>query len=134
MRLRISCSPLEPLVVLVLLSASFGWAGLYAQSIRIALVDGRTGRPMANSFVNTWVGTERKDAMSIPTDQDGVAGLFLTDKDSEVNTRSGDRGIAHPVVKYADTSRVVAGYVVCQPHAPDHSWLATMEFSTKQIV
>src|SRR6266571_8635893 len=133
MRLRTPCWSLEPLVVLfIFLSA--GWTGLYAQSIRIALVDGRTGRPMANSFVNTWVGTERKDAMSIPTDQDGVAGLFLTDKDSEVNTRSGDRGVVHPVVKYADTIRIVAGYVVCQPHAPDYSWLATMEFSTKQIV
>jgi hypothetical protein len=89
--------------------------------------------------VNAWVGTGRKEAMAIPTDENGVAWLYLTDKDAEVNTQSkpkscGDFGVVHPVVKYADTIRVVAGYAVCQPHAPDYSWLATMEFSMKQIV
>lgn len=77
--------------------------------------------------------------MAIPTDEDGIAWLYLTDKDSEVNAQNqpkscGDFGVAHPVVKYADTIRIVAGYAVCQPHTPGYSWLATMEFSTKQIV
>lgn len=43
-------------------------------------------------------------------------------------------GVIHPVVKNSDTLRIVAGYVVCQPHAADYSWLATMEFSTKKII
>jgi hypothetical protein len=77
--------------------------------------------------------------MAIPTDKDGVAQLYLTDKDADVSTQSqpnscGSFGVVHPVVKYADTIRIVAGYVVCQPHAPNSSWLATMEFSTRQVV
>jgi hypothetical protein len=112
---------------------------LSSQTIKIKLVDGRSGRPLANTCVNAGVGTEGKEAMAIPTDEQGVARLYLTDKDAEVNTQSrtkscGDFGVVHPVVKYADAIRIVTGYVVCQPHAPDYSWLATMEFSTKQIV
>jgi len=112
---------------------------LGAQAIKIKLVNGKSGLPIANTCVNMWVGTERKDAMAIPTDKDGIAWLYLTDKNAEVNTQNqpktcGNLGVVHPVVKYADTVRVVTGYVVCQPHAPNYSWLATMEFSTKQIV
>jgi hypothetical protein len=77
--------------------------------------------------------------MLIPTDEDGVAWLALTDKDAEVNTQNqpkscGGFGVPHPVVKYANTIRIVAGYVVCEPHAPGYSWLAMMEFSARQIV
>jgi hypothetical protein len=111
---------------------------LNAQVIKIKLVNGKNGRPIANSFVNTWVGTQRKEAMAIPTDKNGIARLYLTNKDAEVNAQNPpnahDFGIVHPVVKYADTIRVVAGNVVCVPHAPDYSWLLTMDFSTKQIV
>ena len=123
--------------------ASFVFASsgtvLRAQTIKIKLVNGKSGQPLADTFVNTWVGTERKEAMAIPTDKDGAAWLCLTDKDAGANAQNhpnscGDFGVTHPVVKYADTIRVVAGYVLCQPHAPDYSWLATMEFATKQIV
>jgi len=69
-----------------------------AQSDRIKLMNGRNGRPMANTCVNAWVGTERKDAMAILTDKDGVARLYLVDKDGEINTQSqwkdcGDFGV-----------------------------------------
>ena len=112
---------------------------LRAQTIKIKLVNAKSGQPIANTCVNTWVGTERIEAMAIPTDNDGFAWLYLTDKETEVNTQNhpkscGDFGVAHPVVKYADTIRIVAGYVVCQPRAPDYSWLAMMEFPTRQII
>jgi hypothetical protein len=112
---------------------------LRAQTIKIKLVNGKNGQSMANTFVNVWVGSERKDAMAIPTDKDGVARLYLTDKDGEVKTQSppkssGEFAEVHPVVKYAENIRVVAGYVICQPNTPNYSWLATLEFSTKQIV
>jgi len=74
---------------------------------------------MANTFVNAWVGSEQKNATPISTDKDGVALLSLADKVAEGNhqTQPKDhddlRGLAIPVMKYADTIRIVAGYVVC---------------------
>jgi hypothetical protein len=43
---------------------------LVAQTLEIKLVDGRNGHPMvgASSYVNVWVGTERKAAIVVPTD------------------------------------------------------------------
>jgi hypothetical protein len=63
-------------------------SGGNAQSVRIKLMNGKDGRPMANTCVNVWVGTERKQAMALPTEKEGVARLRLTDKDAEINTQS----------------------------------------------
>jgi hypothetical protein len=48
---------------------------LSAQTLEITLVDGRNGRPMvgSSSYVNVWVGRERKEAIAILTDGKGVA-------------------------------------------------------------
>jgi hypothetical protein len=102
---------------------------LYAQTIEIKLVNGRNGRPLPRTCVNVWVGSERKDAMGIPTDENGVAKLRLTDKDSEVDVRRdwkvcGNFGVIDPVVKYNDSIRINVSYVLCQPHTPDYSWLS----------
>jgi len=109
-----------------------------AQSIRIKLVNGRNGRPMANSCVNTWVGTERKTAMAVPTDKDGVARLYLTDKDAEINTQSqwkncGDLGVLNPIVRYSDTIGINASYVLCERKS-DYSWLLIQRFPTAKVL
>lgn len=94
---------------------------------------------MAHKCVNVWVGKGQKTAMAIPTNGEGVARLRLTDKDAEINAQRrwkacGYFGVADPVVKYADTIRVNAGYVPCLPHVPDYSWLAHTTFSTKKVL
>jgi hypothetical protein len=129
------------IIALVLVLLAFGSSGavLCAQTVEIELVNGRSGRPVPDKCVNVWVGKERKAAMAIPTDKDGVASLRLTDKDSEINTRRpwkgcGDFGVINPVVKYDDSLRINAGYVLCQLRKPDYSWLATRDFSAKQVV
>ncbi|MGA7219445.1 MAG: hypothetical protein WBX38_14075 [Candidatus Sulfotelmatobacter sp.] len=127
------------IVLFVFLALTVPWKNLSAQVVKIRLVNGKSGRPIASTCVNTWVGTERKDAITIPTDNEGVAKLYLTDRDAQVNIQSqprncGNFGVSDPVVKYADTIRIVAGYVVCQSHAPDYSWLSTMEFSMRKIL
>ena len=67
--------------IVLLLAAS---SGTVAQTIEIKLVNGRDGRPMANKCVN--VGTGHLDHMlAIPTGNDGVARLRLTNDDSEIN-------------------------------------------------
>ena len=113
---------------------------LSAQTIEIKLVDGRNGTPMvgASSYVNVWVGTERKEAIAIPTDEKGAARLQLTLHPSEVNIPSSnnDRSfvINHPVVKYDEFFRVNAPYVWCEPGAAGYSWLALKNFTTKEVL
>jgi hypothetical protein len=126
------------LVFLVLSSPS---TLLYAQTVDIKLVDGRNGRPMTASCVNVGVGAgnEGKRTIAIPTDKDGIARLRLTDNDGEmdIHNRSKDCGlfgVINPVVKYDDFLAINVGYVLCQPRAPDYSWLAIREVSTKQLM
>lgn len=122
----------------VLLAFGSCWAVLCGQTVEIKLMNGKTGRPVARTCVNVWVGSERKAALSIPTDEDGVARLRLTDKDDDVNVQHrwrgcGDFGTIDPVVRYGDSLRINAGYVLCQSPAPDHSWLATMDLSMREV-
>lgn len=112
---------------------------LGAQSIRIKLVNGKNGVPMAGACVNVWVGNKRKDAMAIPTDKIGIAKLRLTNNRGELNAQNqwkgcGLLGVVNPVVRYGNSIRVNTGYVVCLPRKPHYSWLATMTFSTKKIL
>lgn len=112
---------------------------LSAQTLEIKLINGRNGHPVANACVNVWVGNERKSPFSIPTDSNGITRLRLTENDSEVNTdhrwaKCGDFGVISPVVKYKDFVEVNVGYVVCEPHGTDFSWLEAKRFPTKQFV
>jgi hypothetical protein len=116
-------------------------APLSAQKLEITLVDGRNGRPMvgASSYVNVWVGTERKEAIAIPTDRNGVARLQLTLNTGEINipNSSEDRGsivVDHPVVNYNESLRINAPYVLCGSGGSNRSWLRSENFSTKEIL
>lgn len=89
--------------------------------------------------MNVWVGSERKDAMALPINEDGVASLTLTENDAQVATQHvwkgcGLFGVINPVVKFSDEIKINTSYVSCQPHSPDFSWLAVKSFSTKEIL
>ena len=91
------------------------------------------------SQVNVWVGTERKEAIAIPTDGNGVASLQLTLNPAEINipNPSNDRGsvvVANPVVKYNESFRINVPYVLCQPHVGDYSWLMIMDLTTSRVL
>ena len=111
-----------------------------AQTLEIVLVDGRNGRPIvgASSYVNAWVGTERKEAIAIPTDGKGVARLQLTLNPGEVNIpnskNSGSIVVEHPIVKYDESLRINVPYVLCRSDGSNYSWLRSEEFSTKDIL
>ncbi len=113
---------------------------LSAQTIEIKLVDGRNGRPMVgtSSYVNVWVGEERKEAIAIPTDEKGVARLQLTLNPSEVNIpnskNNGSIVVDHPVVKYNESFRINAPYVLCGSGARNYSWLQLKNLSTKEVL
>jgi hypothetical protein len=123
----------------VLLAFGSCRTALRGQTVEIKLVNGKTGRPIPGACVNVWVGNERKAALAVPTDEDGVAQLRLTDKDGEVDIQNrwrgcGDFGTIDPVVKYHDSLRINAGYVLCQSPAPGYSWLATMDLSMREVL
>jgi hypothetical protein len=135
----IQLSPRSAVQLVVLLVLASSSTVLCAQTIKIKLVNGKTGRAIANTCVNTWVDTQRKEAMAIPTDKDGVASLHLTDKDSEINTQDqwracGAFGVVNPVIKYVSSIQINAGYVLCQVRQPDHTWLAIQRFSTEEVL
>ncbi len=116
-------------------------ASLSAQTLEITLADGRNGRPMvgASSYVNVWVGTDRKEAIAIPTDGNGVARLQLTLNTGEINisNSSKDRGsivVDHPVVDYNESLRINTPYVLCGSGGSNYSWLRSETFSTKEIL
>lgn len=125
----------SPLLFLILPGMS-----LLAQTIEIKLVDGRNGRPMvgASSYVNVWVGGERKAAIAIPADENGVARLQLTLNPSEVNIENsknnGSIVAGHPVVKYDEALRINAPYVLCGQEGAGYSWLRSENFSTREIL
>jgi hypothetical protein len=125
--------------VLVLFVLAASATLLHGQALTIKILNGRSGHSMASGHVNVWVGNQRKEAMAIPTDKNGIARLRLTDHDSEVNISNrckncGTFGVVNPVVKYDDSLRINAGYVLYQPQTPDYSWLDIREISTKQLM
>jgi hypothetical protein len=114
---------------------------LSAQELEIRLVDGRNGRPMVGvaSHVNVWVGKERKEAIVIPTDGNGVAGLQLTLDPGKVNipnpsNDSGSTVVADPVVEYKESFRINVPYALCGPGGSNYSWLMLQNFSTKRVL
>ena len=126
-------------VLLVFSLVSASGTLLYAQTIGIKIVNGRNGSPLSGKCVNVWVGHERKEALAIPTDSNGVATLRLTHKDSEVDVHNqwkacGYFGVKDPVVKYSDSLEINVGYVRCQTQTADYSWLSQTEFSMEQVI
>jgi hypothetical protein len=126
-------------LLFIVLSAGLWCTTVCAQTLRIKLVNGRDGHPIADSCVNVWVGDRRKQAMAIPTDKDGIARLRLTENDGEIDVDNrwkacGDFGVIRPVVKYDDSFQVNVGYVLCQPHSPNNSWLSSQPFSTQLVL
>lgn len=132
------------LQVLVLLTLCRLGTILHAQTLEIKLVNGRNGHPIGSTCLYVWVG-DRSNPNAGPlldteTDKDGFAVLTLADghageiKNPTQQLVCGLPGVVKPTVKYGDTIRVRAGYVLCQPHAPDYSWLAATDFSTKEVL
>lgn len=78
----------------------------HAQEIRVRLLDGKSGKPMAHSCINVWIGDKRA-TLSIPTDESGIARVHLTNDASEVKRSNyvescGMFGVSDPTVMYAN--------------------------------
>lgn len=128
------------LKLFVLLFLALPGVSLFAQTLEIKLVDGRNGRPIvsASSYVNVWVGTQRKEAIAIPVDGKGVARIQLTLNPGEVNIpnskNSGSIVLEHPIVMYDDSFQINAPYALCASGGSNYSWLRLAKFSTKEVL
>jgi|HubBroStandDraft_5_1064220.scaffolds.fasta_scaffold809871_1 hypothetical protein len=71
-------------------------------------------------------------------DGKGVARLQLTLDPGEVNVpnskNSGSIVVEHPIVKYDESLRINAPYVLCGSDGSNYSWLRSEEFSAKEIL
>lgn len=127
-------------IFLLLLNAAVLGISAQAQTIRIKLVNGRNGHPVAHACVNVGVDhLEEKHMLAIPTNEDGVAEFRFTDTDAELNTknpwqRCGDFGVIRPVLKYSERIGINSGYVLCGSRTSDYSWLAVTTFSTPEVL
>jgi hypothetical protein len=96
-------------------------AALSAQTIRIRLVNGRNGKPMAGAHINLFL-KGRKLALVVPKGKDGVAPLVFTDEESKVNVppveNYGSSVVTNPVVKYDDHLWINIRYCVMQGRRP----------------
>lgn len=129
--------------LLLFLSMCLSGTAFHAQTVEIKLVNGRDGRPVASKCIYVWVG-DRSNRSSGPllqtqTDKDGVAPLRLTQEGSQMSDQTqhlacGLSGVINPLVKYGDTISIRAGYVLCQTRTPTYSWLAMVDFSTKEVL
>jgi len=125
------------LVVLVLMQIS----PAYAQTIKVKVLNGSNGHPIANKCMYVWVGN-KNDAMSGPllqtqTDSDGVIKLQLTQEqgitNSDTQLACGLTGTVAPSMRLGDTISVRTGYALCQTGIRD-SWLARSNFSTEEVL
>jgi len=124
-------------IFVIVLSGTFCMR-LHAQTVRVKLVNGKNGRPMAHKCMGIAISTFGR-TMGVRTDNNGVAWLRLTNSDTEVNTQTRWNGcddwpVVNPVVKYSDSIGVNAGYVLCQAHGANYSWLTVMTFSTQKVL
>ncbi|PYV31779.1 MAG: hypothetical protein DMG22_15605 [Acidobacteria bacterium] len=121
----------------LILASPFGTA-LHAQDIRIKVLDGRNGRLVTNECVYVYVG-KNVDPLEIPTNNDGMALLHLTNRDSATSIQHGDgpacrAGVVDPIVKYADTVGITSGsgrYMLCQRHQPGR---LDLRFSVEKVL
>jgi hypothetical protein len=115
-------------LLLLAVVAAVGATG-NAQTLRVRLLDGRSGIPIAKGYVNVWVGDHRKAAVPIPGDQNGVARLSLTNDAEQVDIRGGPSDL--PSFPYASEIRIQVGLVLCQAAQKKFSWLQITPYSTE---
>jgi|SRR5690348_922642 len=113
----------------------------YAQTIKIIVLNGSNGHPIANKCMYVWVGN-KNDPMSGPllqtqTDSNGVIVLHLSQEQDITNRDTqlacGLTGAVGPSMRFGDTISVRTGYALCQKGIRD-SWLARSNFSTEEVL
>ena len=122
------CSMRRSWPVLLAVVAAVGSTG-YAQTLSVRMLDGRSGKPIAEGSVNVWVGDHRKAAVPLLGDRDGKTELSLTNDAGQVKTDGGPSD--RPTFLYAPEVRIQVGFVLCQAVRKKFSWLQITRYSTE---
>ncbi len=101
------------------------------QTLRIKVVNGKSGTTIGNTYVNAWVGNRRKNAVPVPIDGSGNGSLFLTNLEEDVRVQAGS---VHPTFLFAPQIRLQVGFVLCQTAQQKYSWLQITPYSTDEWV
>lgn len=113
----------------------------YAQNIKVTVLNGSNGHPIADKCMYVWVGN-KNDPMSGPllqtqTGSNGVINLHLTKEqditNSDTQLACGSTGTVGPSMRLGDTISIRTGYALCQTGIRD-SWLARSNFSTEEVL
>lgn len=116
---------------------------LCAQTIQIKLVDGKTGRAVADTCVGAMMAKDYRKQVFIPMDKNGIASLRLTQNDNEVDIAfdtklgCGGDGAINPVFKYADSLTVdtYGDHPSCAfPESMPNARYKGTEFATKEVL
>lgn len=139
--LRLAAKGLLALLIFASCATALG-----AQTIQFKVVNGKTGRPVANvcvSAVDVWWKNIREPVF-IRTDKNGVAQLRLTHKDDEVDISynlklyCGPTGAINPVLKYDDTLKPYTSgdHPSCAfpENIPKARWKGMEPISTKEVL
>ena len=100
-----------------------------SQTLRVKLVNGKSGTPVRDTSVNAWVGDQRKDAVPIPIDGSGNGSLLLTREEADLRVQA--RSV-QPIFLYAPQIRFQVGFVLCQTAQQKYSWLKITPYSTDE--
>ena len=101
-----------------------------AQTLSVRLLNGRSGKPMANTYVNVWVGDQRKAAVPVLIGSNGSGALSLTDRETDVRVQAGSS--PSTIFLYAPEVRLQVGFALCQTTRQKYSWLQITPYSTDQ--
>ena len=101
-----------------------------AQTLNVRLLNGSNGKFIGNTYVNVWVGDQRKDAVPVPINSNGDGALSLTSREADLRAQAGS---VHPTtLLYAPEIRLQVGFALCQTKRQKDSWLQITPYSTEQ--
>lgn len=101
-----------------------------AQTLTVRLLYGRSGKPVANTYVNVWVGDQRKSAVPVSIDSNGYGVLSLTDGEAAARVQAGS--IHLTMFPHAPEVRLQVGFALCQTTQQKYSWLQITPYSTDE--
>ncbi|HZY61605.1 MAG TPA: hypothetical protein VFE38_03700 [Edaphobacter sp.] len=116
------------ILALVAVSGAIG----NAQTLHVRLLNGSSGKPISNAYINVWVDDQRKEAIPISIDSNGDAILRLTGDATDKGVPAASANL--PTFPYASEIKIQVGFALCQVKQQKYSWLQITPYSTEHWI